>query len=95
MAAGNEGEISKNAALLKDNPSVKVEIAGYTDSRGSAKKNIRLSQARADAVMAALVAAGVPAGKITTKGYGPENPIAPNNTAKGRAQNRRIELHVL
>jgi OOP family OmpA-OmpF porin len=95
LAAGNEGEVTKTAALLKDNPSVKVEIAGYTDSRGSVKKNTRLSQARADAVMAALVAAGVPAGQITTKGYGPENPVASNKTAAGRAQNRRIELHVL
>jgi outer membrane protein OmpA-like peptidoglycan-associated protein len=92
---GNEGVINQNAALLKDNPSVKVEVAGYTDNRGSARKNLKLSQARADAVMAALVAAGVPAGQVTSKGYGPENPIAPNNTAAGRAQNRRIELHVL
>jgi len=92
---GASADIDKAAGLLKDNPNVKVEIAGYTDSRGSAKKNLKLSQARADAAMAALVAAGVPAGQVTSKGYGPENPIASNKTLKGRAENRRIELHVL
>lgn len=92
---GASADIDKAAGILKDNPNVKVEIAGYTDSRGSSKKNLKLSQARADAAMAALVAAGVPAGQITAKGYGAADPIADNKTRLGRLQNRRIELHVL
>ncbi len=92
---GASADIDKAAGILKDNPNVKVEIAGYTDSRGSSKKNLKLSQARADAAMAALVGAGVPAGQITAKGYGAADPIADNKTRLGRLQNRRIELHVL
>jgi outer membrane protein OmpA-like peptidoglycan-associated protein len=92
---GASADIDKAAVILKDNPNVKVEIAGYTDSRGSSKKNLKLSQARADAAMAALVAAGASAGQITSKGYGAADPVASNKTAKGRLQNRRIELHVL
>jgi len=73
-----------------------VEIAGYTDSRGSKKKNYRLSQARADAVVQAIVyRGGIDPTRITSKGYGPENPVAPNTTKAGRTMNRRIELHVL
>jgi len=88
-------DIDKAAKLLKDNPEIKVEIAGYTDSRGSMKKNLRLSQARADAVMQAIVyRGGIDATRIVAKGYGPENPVAPNTTKAGRTLNRRIELHV-
>jgi outer membrane protein OmpA-like peptidoglycan-associated protein len=92
---GQSGDISKAAGILKDNPNVKVEIAGYTDSRGSSKKNLKLSQGRADSVRDALIAAGVSAGQITTKGYGAGDPVASNKTKAGRAMNRRIELHVL
>jgi len=92
---GASADIDKAAGILKDNPNVKVEIAGYTDNRGSSKKNMKLSQARADAATAALVAAGASAGQITAKGYGAADPIADNKTRLGRLQNRRIELHVL
>ena len=92
---GASADIDKAAGILKDNPNVKVEIAGYTDNRGSSKKNMKLSQARADAATAALVAAGASVGQITAKGYGAADPIADNKTRLGRLQNRRIELHVL
>ncbi len=90
------GDVDKAGKLLKDNPEIKVEISGHTDSRGSKKKNYRLSQARADAVVQALIyRSGIDPTRITSKGYGPEQPVAPNTTKAGRLQNRRIELRVL
>ncbi len=83
------------AASLVANPDVRVEVSGYTDSRGSRALNARLSQARAAAVRAYLIEKGVPAANLTAKGYGPASPVAPNTTAAGRAQNRRVELHKL
>jgi outer membrane protein OmpA-like peptidoglycan-associated protein len=89
-------DVDKAGKLLKDNPEIKVEISGHTDSRGSKKKNYRLSQARADAVMQAMVyRGGIDPTRITAKGYGPEQPVAPNTTKAGRLLNRRIELRVL
>jgi OOP family OmpA-OmpF porin len=78
--------------VLKDFPSVKVEISGHTDSSGDRDHNIDLSKRRADAVKKYLVDNGIDASRITTRGAGPDEPIADNNTAKGKAQNRRIEF---
>jgi len=83
------------AQSLNANPEIRIEIAGYTDNTGSSTTNLRLSQARADAVRAYLGSKGVAPGRMVTKGYGATNPIAPNTTAAGRAQNRRVELHQL
>lgn len=70
----------------------KIEIAGHTDSDGSADYNRRLSQARAEAVALALYQRDVPFGRLVPRGYGEEAPIASNKTAAGRARNRRIEF---
>jgi outer membrane protein OmpA-like peptidoglycan-associated protein len=80
------------AASLSANPDIKIEIAGHTDNTGSAATNQRLSQARADAVRAYLASKGVGPERMVAKGYGPSQPVAPNNTVAGRAQNRRVEL---
>ena len=85
--------LDRVAAALVGNPDVRVEVAGYTDNRGGAAANLRLSQARADAVRAYLLGKGVPAFQLTSRGFGAANPIAPNTTAPGRARNRRVELH--
>lgn len=77
---------------LDQNKDITVEIRGYTDNVGSRAANLRLSQRRADAVKAWLVKKGIAAARITTKGYGPDNPIADNKTAEGRQKNRRIEF---
>jgi len=81
------------AQSLQANPDIRIEIAGYTDNTGAAATNARLSQARAEAVRAYLATRGVAPNRMTAKGYGPANPIAPNTTAAGRGQNRRVELH--
>lgn len=77
---------------LKEEPNVDVELQGHTDSVGTEQYNMRLSQRRADAVRNWLVKCGVSASRLTAKGFGESNPIASNETAEGRAQNRRTEL---
>ncbi len=83
------------AASLLANPEIRIEIAGYTDNTGSVALNIRLSQGRAAAVRAYLARKGVSPMRMLARGYGARNPVAPNTTAEGRAQNRRVELHKL
>jgi outer membrane protein OmpA-like peptidoglycan-associated protein len=84
--------IRTSAEAIKRAPAgTKIEIAGHTDNTGDAASNMRLSQARSDAVKNAFVAAGVNAGMLTTVGYGDNKPRATNETEYGRFQNRRIE----
>lgn len=73
-------------------PDMQVEIHGYTDNTGSRSLNMRLSLQRAEAVKQWLVDKGIEAERLTAKGFGPDNPIAPNDTREGRQQNRRIEF---
>ena len=81
------------AAQLVENPQYRVQISGHTDNTGSRAANRRLSLARARAVERFLEASGVPLSQVTSKGFGPDVPIASNTTAAGRAQNRRVELN--
>ena len=81
------------AASLVANPDIRIEVAGYTDSTGRKFMNLRLSQGRAAAVRFYLARKGVPPARMVAKGYGASGYIAPNSTAAGRAQNRRVELH--
>lgn len=80
-------------STLKKNPTLSIEVAGYTDSVGSDKKNLALSQARAESVLGYLKTHGV-ANQLIAKGYGKADPIADNKTADGRLQNRRVTLRV-
>jgi len=82
----------KVANFLKKNPQYMVEIQGNTDNTGAMAWNMKLSMMRADAVKAYLVSNGVAGGRLTTKAFGPNEPIAPNNTAEGRARNRRVDF---
>jgi OmpA-OmpF porin, OOP family len=88
----SQGVVGRIAEALGECPGTSFEIAGHTDSQGSREMNLELSQARAEAVLTALEAAG--AGEITlsARGYGPDEPVADNATGEGRARNRRIEF---
>jgi outer membrane protein OmpA-like peptidoglycan-associated protein len=86
--------LAKIAGILLSYPDIKVEIDGYTDSTGSLDFNERLSQSRADSVRSYLGGQGVKSDSMTTQGFGPNNPIASNETASGRQQNRRVEMVV-
>jgi outer membrane protein OmpA-like peptidoglycan-associated protein len=88
----SESILEKAYNTLHQNPEVTVEIQGHTDNTGRRATNTKLSLARADAVKAWLVAKGVEEARITTKGFGPDKPIAPNTSAEGRQKNRRIEF---
>jgi OOP family OmpA-OmpF porin len=83
------------AATLKEAADLKVEIQGHTDNRGKHAYNLDLSQKRADAVRVYLIKAGVPAARLTSKGFGPDQPMASNATMAGRAENRRVEFKPL
>jgi outer membrane protein OmpA-like peptidoglycan-associated protein len=85
-------EITRLAQFLQENPDRAVRVEGYTDSAGSIETNLVLSQRRAEAVANALVAAGVDPARIVPVGYGPDFPIATNDTAAGRQENRRVEV---
>lgn len=88
----SEAVLFRVAQSLRGNPEVTVEIGGHTDNTGSRATNMRLSTARANAVRNFLISRGVDAGRMTAKGYGPDNPVADNKTVAGRAANRRVEL---
>ena len=81
--------------VVKRMPDRSFEIIGHTDSQGARLSNLSLSAARADAVKAYLVAKGTPAQVLGTSGAGPDRPVAANDTAEGRARNRRIEVRAI
>ena len=78
--------------MLRNFPTWRLKITGHTDATGDVGANERLSQLRAEAVKAALVTRGIDANRLETEGAGELRPAAPNNTAEGRALNRRVEL---
>jgi OOP family OmpA-OmpF porin len=87
--------LNQLAQVLKDNPKItKLRIEGHTDSSGRAKKNMKLSRDRADAVATWLVAHGVDKERLVTVGLGDTRPLADNSTKEGREKNRRTEFHL-
>ena len=86
-------ELKKIAEILKNNPNLKIEVAGHTDSIGSDEYNLKLSQKRAEAVKNVLIDKfGIDSNRIVAKGYGEKYPLVPNTTATNRALNRRVEI---
>lgn len=88
-------ELNMVTEFLKKNPTVKVEIAGHTDNKGSDKYNISLSDGRAGAVRSYLIQQWIDESRVSYKGYGEGNPIATNETDEGRQRNRRVEFTIL
>ena len=88
----SEGSINQIAALLKGVPALTVSIEGHTDNVGTAESNMKLSEERAKAVMAAVVAKGVATERMSAVGRGQDAPVADNRKEDGRALNRRVEV---
>jgi outer membrane protein OmpA-like peptidoglycan-associated protein len=94
LKPGAREKLAKISGILLAYPSLKVQVEGHTDSVGSDDFNQRLSEQRAESVREYLVDQQVPANAVTAFGFGKTKPIATNDTAEGRQQNRRVELVV-
>jgi outer membrane protein OmpA-like peptidoglycan-associated protein len=80
---------------LKQNPAIRLEIAGHTDSDGDAAANLALSQRRATSIVMRLVQSGIDSGRLVARGYGADTPLESNSTESGKAANRRVEFRKL
>ena len=87
-------ELDSLMAKLQNTDVVSVKVIGHTDSQGSDAYNQKLSERRASSVAAYLLSQGLAPNKLTSEGRGESQPVADNDTEEGRAQNRRVELHV-
>jgi len=87
-------ELKRIIRFLTENPKVHIEIGGHTDNSGAAAYNRSLSEKRALAVYNYLIANGIDKARLTPKGYGPDQPVAPNDTDVSRQLNRRIEFKI-
>lgn len=94
LKPASQEQLKNMAEILKAYPQVELKLGGYTDNTGSAAVNKKLSQERADSVKGELVKLGIAASRLDAEGYGQEHPVASNETAEGRAQNRRIAVRV-
>ena len=94
LVPGAESVLYDAAATLDKNPSIKVEVAGHTDSDGAADYNESLSARRAATVRDFLISRGIAEDRMTARGYGESQPVADNSTAAGKAQNRRVVLRI-
>jgi OOP family OmpA-OmpF porin len=88
-------ELRQLSGLLAQQPTEKLRLKGYTDSRGSVDVNQSLAQQRVEAVRSELINQGVAAGQIEIMAAGEASPVATNTTAAGRAKNRRVEVEVM
>lgn len=88
----SQTQIEQIVTLLKDNPDLKLGIYGHTDNTGDATHNLKLSEQRAESVVAALTKAGIESSRLSAKGFGDTQPVADNASEDGKAKNRRVEL---
>ena len=94
LRAESNEQIGNIAAIMKAYPNVALKIGGYTDNTGAKDANLKVSGERAAAVMNAVVALGVDASRLSSEGYGDENPVADNATEEGQQKNRRVSARV-
>jgi OOP family OmpA-OmpF porin len=94
LKPAGKSELDALAAKLQGAQVEQISITGHTDSSGASEYNRQLSERRADAVKAYLVSKGLDGSRIDTRGAGDTQPVASNNTAAGRAQNRRVEIDI-
>jgi len=94
LKSGAREKLAKVAGILLAYPGLKVQLEGHTDSVGSDEYNMKLSQQRADSVRTYVVSQGVPAETVTAVGLGKADPVATNDNAAGRQQNRRVDMVV-
>jgi outer membrane protein OmpA-like peptidoglycan-associated protein len=90
----SQEQLRNIADILKAYPNVHVKVGGYTDNTGDAQYNLKLSQDRADGVVAQLISLGIAPDRLEAQGYGEQYPVADNSTEEGRAKNRRISMRV-
>jgi OOP family OmpA-OmpF porin len=95
LRSSSDSTLDETANFLRSQPNIEAEIAGYTDSIGSATANLKLSRERAASVKNYLVAQGVDSSRLTSKGFGKANPVASNSSEEGRQKNRRVEFIIL
>lgn len=91
----SKNELMRLKRILDDSPNLKIEIGGHTDNRGAEDYNLRLSKHRARSVVDYLVEQGIDKSRLTYKGYGKSQPVAPNETEEGRQENRRVEFKII
>ncbi|MCC7301145.1 MAG: OmpA family protein [Bacteroidia bacterium] len=90
-----KAELEKIVAFLKANPTAEIELSGHTSAEGDAQMNRSLSYQRVNACKKYVVSKGIDEGRIISVGFGPDKPVAPNDTEPNRAKNRRVEMRVL
>ena len=92
LKSDGQAAVREIVAALKSAPALGIAIEGHTDNVGQAAANKSLSEKRAQSVMAAIVAGGIDAKRLSAAGFGQERPVADNRSEEGRAKNRRVEL---
>jgi outer membrane protein OmpA-like peptidoglycan-associated protein len=95
LSVHSKEQLKNIAAILSAYPTARIKIGGYTDSSGDPSSNLALSELRAQAVKSAVVQHGIAVSRIEAEGYGSSHPLSSDETAAGRANNRRIAVRLL